>query len=322
MLTAERFGRRRVISLFSNRLKVELLQILPESLACRLYILTVLVQTAIDLAIEGDLLIRFNQAQDEGQIIQSKQFASRKMPVYLSVFALAQYAIQYSLFKRITSLQYFPTGHGHRSGACTQHVAIHLFNVSNIQSSESFFHSRVFYWNQHFNALFLAYAIIQIGEIKATLSPTAKIQGISHIPIDVLTTIIPIVISVAELAYIALGWKSTTNSDGRFTNFLERIGKSRRCMPNTRYLNASSVRYFLLGWFFGAVYLACTSEERLGVLCDLCSSSVVAPPSCRGPSGRTTRKQVDDDYFHVGMHWCHGVFYIQGTPYAFLSNCV
>ena len=32
-------------------------------------------------------------------------------------------------------------------------------------------------------------------------------NGISHIPIGVLTTILPIFISIAELAYITLGWK-------------------------------------------------------------------------------------------------------------------
>jgi hypothetical protein len=66
-------------------------QILPESLACRLYILTVLIQTTIDLAIEGDLLIRFNEALKNGQINESALYSSRRMPVYLSIFALAQY---------------------------------------------------------------------------------------------------------------------------------------------------------------------------------------------------------------------------------------
>lgn len=53
------------------------------------------------------------------------------------------------------------------------------------------------------------YAIIQIGEIRQALSSTTSTagEGISSIPINVLTTIIPIVISVAEIAYIALGWK-------------------------------------------------------------------------------------------------------------------
>jgi hypothetical protein len=57
-----------------------------------------------------------------------------------------------------------------------------------------------------FNALFLLYAIIQIKEIRdATINSSAS--GTSGIPIPVLTTIIPIVISVAEVAYIGLGWK-------------------------------------------------------------------------------------------------------------------
>jgi hypothetical protein len=38
------------------------LQILPDSIACRLYVITVLVETTIDLVIEGDLLLRFHKA--------------------------------------------------------------------------------------------------------------------------------------------------------------------------------------------------------------------------------------------------------------------
>ena len=57
-----------------------------------------------------------------------------------------------------------------------------------------------------FNALFLLYAIIQIKEIRDYMAD-ASVGGVSTIPIDVLTTIIPIVISIAEIAYIGLGWK-------------------------------------------------------------------------------------------------------------------
>jgi len=57
-----------------------------------------------------------------------------------------------------------------------------------------------------FNALFLLYAIIQIKEIRDYMAD-ASVGGVSTIPIDVLTTIIPIVISIAEIAYICLGWK-------------------------------------------------------------------------------------------------------------------
>ena len=44
--------------------------------------------------------------------------------------------------------------------------------------------------------------------------------GISHIPIDVLTLIIPIVISVAELAYCALGWKIYTEFGWKVYKYL------------------------------------------------------------------------------------------------------
>jgi hypothetical protein len=57
-----------------------------------------------------------------------------------------------------------------------------------------------------FNALFLVYAIIQITEIQRS-SDLSGTTGISHIPINVLTTAIPIVISIAELIYICLAWK-------------------------------------------------------------------------------------------------------------------
>jgi hypothetical protein len=57
-----------------------------------------------------------------------------------------------------------------------------------------------------FNFLFLVYAIIQIGEIRQSLQPGPS--GILlDIPISTLTTIIPCVISAAEIAYICLGWK-------------------------------------------------------------------------------------------------------------------
>ena len=64
------------------------IQILPDSLYCRLYVLTVVIQTMIDLGIEGELLVRFHQA-GIGQGDDTAA-ASRKMNVYLGIFALAQ----------------------------------------------------------------------------------------------------------------------------------------------------------------------------------------------------------------------------------------
>lgn len=63
----------------------------PDSLACRLYLLTVLVETAIDLAIEADLLIRFHELDKNES--SNKDIVERKMPVYLTIFVFAQYVI-------------------------------------------------------------------------------------------------------------------------------------------------------------------------------------------------------------------------------------
>jgi hypothetical protein len=69
---------------------------MPDSLACRIYVLVVLIETAIDLAIEGDLLIRINAANDiaQGQEVGT---VSKKMPVYLAIFSLAQCVILSSI---------------------------------------------------------------------------------------------------------------------------------------------------------------------------------------------------------------------------------
>ena len=80
----------RPILLISRRRACErdrpLPQYIPDSLACRLYLLTVLIETAIDLAIEGDIILRFHEAGSS----DSQDMAKRRMPVYLGIFALAQ----------------------------------------------------------------------------------------------------------------------------------------------------------------------------------------------------------------------------------------
>jgi hypothetical protein len=136
-------------------------QILPDSWACRLFVITVLVETTIDLAIEGDLLVRLQDSGDNGSAL--------KMPVYLSVFALAH------IFQLVLAVDAVYAQN------TLQFICLILFNL-----------------------LFLIYAIIQIGEIQ---NATTTSEGIIHIPVNVLTNIIPAVISAAEVAYIALGWK-------------------------------------------------------------------------------------------------------------------
>ncbi|KIK71295.1 hypothetical protein GYMLUDRAFT_235635 [Collybiopsis luxurians FD-317 M1] len=141
-------------------------KIMPESLACRLFILTVLVETTIDLTIEAELLLRVHEADKAGQVNSNTD--SSKMPVYLTIFALA-----------------------------------HVFQLAMAIDAVYARNTLQFIFLIMFNALFLLYAIIQIGEIREFVTT----DNSSTIPINVLTTIIPIVIALAELAYIGLGWK-------------------------------------------------------------------------------------------------------------------
>jgi len=150
-------------------------KLLPDSIACRLYVITVLVETTIDLVIEGDILLRFHQA-DKLQPLQPSQpnniaTASKKMPVYLSVFALA-----------------------------------HVFQLGMALDAVYARNTLQFFALTVFNALFLVYAIIQSSEVRNSLSSVSSQSGFSHIPVNALTTVLPIVISIAELAYVALAW--------------------------------------------------------------------------------------------------------------------
>ena len=67
-------------------------------MACRLYVLTVFIETCIDIGIEADLLIRFQALDDDADM------ANRRLPVYLSIFAFAQYVTRYA-WRRSYSLK-------------------------------------------------------------------------------------------------------------------------------------------------------------------------------------------------------------------------
>lgn len=140
-------------------------KLLPESTACRLFMLTVLVETTIDLVIEGELLERVRHTENATN--------NTRMSAYLTIFALA-------------------------------HIFQFIMAVDAVRARNTL----QFLFLTAFNALFLLYAIIQINEVKETFADSSSTGGgITNIPINVLTTIIPVVISVAEVAYIGLGWK-------------------------------------------------------------------------------------------------------------------
>ncbi|KAF8805646.1 hypothetical protein BYT27DRAFT_7258026 [Phlegmacium glaucopus] len=57
--------------------------------ACRFYVATVIIETTIDLAIEGKLFLRVRQTVQDQRHDTISEVASSKMPVYLSIFDLA-----------------------------------------------------------------------------------------------------------------------------------------------------------------------------------------------------------------------------------------
>ncbi|KAI0286773.1 hypothetical protein BGY98DRAFT_1104894 [Russula aff. rugulosa BPL654] len=144
-------------------------KILPDSIACRLYVITVLVETTIDLVIEGDLLLRFHKADNVSS--DSGDITSQKLPVFLSIFVLA-----------------------------------HIFQLAMALDAVYARNTLQFFALTVFNALFLLYAIIQSSEVQHSLTSVSSEGGFSHLPVKVLTTVLPIVISIAEVAYIALAW--------------------------------------------------------------------------------------------------------------------
>lgn len=64
----------------------------PKSLACRLYLMVVILETIFDLAIEAILLARVNNAIDASSKVSeddSPTLARSRIPVYLGVFGMA-----------------------------------------------------------------------------------------------------------------------------------------------------------------------------------------------------------------------------------------
>lgn len=63
----------------------------PDSLACRLYLMVVVIETFLDLCIESIILVRVNNALDQthDSNAPSITLARSRIPVYLSIFGMA-----------------------------------------------------------------------------------------------------------------------------------------------------------------------------------------------------------------------------------------
>ena len=171
------------------------------------------------MVIEGDILLRFHEADKSQPTVSPPSvsppsnglaIASKKMPVFLAVFAFAQY-VQANAASFFLSAYMIPTA----SFSWVWH-----WTPCTLETPCSFSPSREFGPSLHdsvftiapgpssrvFNALFLFYAVVQSSEVRHSVTAVSSQSGLSHIPINVLTALLPIVISLAELAYIALAW--------------------------------------------------------------------------------------------------------------------
>lgn len=144
---------------------------IPDSVPCRLYISVIILQTAIDLAVEGALVLKFSQAAKLDSALSLP--SARRLPVYFSIFGFAH------VFQLILAIDA-------------------VWTRNTLQ----------FFFLTAFNLIFLIYAVVQIFEIRSALQTmtTSSQLAIFNIPINVLVIIIPFVIALAELAYVILGW--------------------------------------------------------------------------------------------------------------------
>ncbi|KAF8328898.1 uncharacterized protein EI90DRAFT_3017495 [Cantharellus anzutake] len=163
--------------------------LIPPSIACRLYLSVVLLETFIDLVIEGTLLIRVNKminVETQPSEHDNATLLRSKLPVLLVIFCLA-----------------------------------HIFQFA--FALDAVIHQNVlqFIFLAIFNALFFVYSVMQIFEVQVVASDV-RAYGI---PISALTGAIPVVIGIAQIAYMALGWRIYKEFGW---NIYKQIGADRR----------------------------------------------------------------------------------------------
>jgi len=90
--------------------------------------------------------------------------------------------------------------------ACSPNPAVFGPHVSSAPPSPKCLYDSSWSLSRVFNTLFLVYAVIQSYEVQHSVTTVSSQGGFSHIKIDILTMALPIVIGIAELAYIMLAW--------------------------------------------------------------------------------------------------------------------
>ncbi|KAG8762985.1 hypothetical protein FRC11_006674 [Ceratobasidium sp. 423] len=150
-------------------------RLVPNSFYCRLYLLAVLIESAIDVVIEGIIFLKMNNFLDglnatDTTDQQADDLTIRRLPVYLGIFAFAH------VYQFILAM-----------------FAVHQRNIMQ------------FVFLGIFNMALLIYSIIQIYEIR--VKSNVVIEQSAQRTVQALTTTIPCVISLAQVVYVGLAWK-------------------------------------------------------------------------------------------------------------------
>jgi len=136
-----------------------------------LFLILTLAEASVDIAIESVLFARyqFHKRMHPSPDDDSK---SRALPVFVIVFSIA-------------------------------HVYQFLLAVDAVMNRNTILVIGAII----FNACFLIYSLIQISEIRSVLGDGVAEGSSQTVPVQVLTGAIPIVIAIAEISFIILGWK-------------------------------------------------------------------------------------------------------------------
>ncbi|KAG8810885.1 hypothetical protein FRC17_002716 [Serendipita sp. 399] len=146
------------------------LQLFPKSWPIRLFLATVVLETIIDLAVQGDLYTRLSAISDRESNPEDPSTQIRRTIVYLALFAFAH------VFQLALAIE----------AVWQQNTLQFIFLII-------------------FNLLFFVYSLIQSTEIRKLGADSQS--GITSVPVTSLTIISHVVIGISELAFIGLGWQ-------------------------------------------------------------------------------------------------------------------
>jgi len=141
--------------------------LLPGSWPIRLFLATVVLETIIDLSVQGDIYTRISSIPT---VSQDNQPSVRRVILYLALFAFAH------VFQLLLAIE----------AVWQQNTLQFLFLII-------------------FNLLFFIYSLVEAFEIRSLGENLGS--GVTSLPINTLTIISHVVLGVSEVAFIAIGWQ-------------------------------------------------------------------------------------------------------------------